>query len=80
MLVLDRLAYGLGARSYFEAVSTKYLNLLRTRVGLPGVTYVAVCKPNDVANPTLELSSDFSPGRLVGIWGLICGGPLNEGG
>ena len=80
MLVLDRVTFGLGGLSIFEAASTKYLNLLRTRVGLPSVTYVAVCKPNDVANPTLELSSDFSLGRLVGIWSLICGGPLNEGG
>jgi len=59
MLALDRVAYGLSALSIFEAVSTKFFNSLRARVGLPGVTYAAECKPNDVVNPTLELSFGF---------------------
>ena len=59
MLALDRVAYGLGALSIFEAVSTKLFDSLITRVGLPRVTYAAECKPNDVVNPTLELSFGF---------------------
>ena len=59
MLALDRVACGLGALFIFETVSTKFFDSLRTRVGLPGVTYAAVCKPNDVGDPTLELSFGF---------------------